>query len=94
MGARGKGGLGGNVLIAEPNAKKQMREEKEIKVRIPLDYHIRLHAVKVVRGQPISDTVRLALDHYFSGLRADQALPELPSPFEVPPIEPPEPNAP
>jgi hypothetical protein len=57
------------MLIDEYARKPAGTEEKEIKVRIPLDYHIRLHAVKVVRGQPISDTVRLALEHYFEGLR-------------------------
>ncbi|HEX2021975.1 MAG TPA: hypothetical protein VHH36_04635 [Candidatus Thermoplasmatota archaeon] len=33
-----------------------MSEEKEIKVRIPLDYHIKLHTVKV------------ALENYFADL--------------------------
>ncbi len=42
-----------------------MTEDKEIKVKIPLDYHIKLHTVKVVSGVPISDTVKLALESYF-----------------------------
>ncbi|HUR67735.1 MAG TPA: hypothetical protein VM370_00690 [Candidatus Thermoplasmatota archaeon] len=43
-----------------------MADDKEIKVRIPLDYHIKLHTVKVVSGVPISDTVKDALEAYFA----------------------------
>jgi len=50
----------------------ELGDDKEIKVRIPLDYHIKLHTVKVVSGAPISDTVKAALDDYFGELRADQ----------------------
>ncbi|MHB8586809.1 MAG: hypothetical protein ACYDDF_13360 [Thermoplasmatota archaeon] len=39
---------------------------KEIKVRIPLDFHIKLHTLKVLKGQSISDTVELALRKYFT----------------------------
>lgn len=45
-----------------------MHEDKEIKVRIPLDYHIKLHTVKVVKGTAISDTVKVALENYFEEL--------------------------
>lgn len=38
---------------------------KEIKVKIPVGYHIKLHTLKVLRGQSISDTVELALEKYF-----------------------------
>jgi hypothetical protein len=41
-------------------------EAKEIKVKIPVDYHIKLHTLKVLKGQSISDTVELALQKYFS----------------------------
>lgn len=51
----------------KPNA---MSDDKEIKVRIPLDYHIKLHTVKVVSGVPISDTVKVALEDYFEELNA------------------------
>jgi len=47
-------------------------DEREIKVKIPLDYHIKLHTVKVVRGQNISDTVKLALQNYFNELRLEK----------------------
>lgn len=50
-----------------------MTEDKEIKVRIPLDYHIKLHTVKVVSGVPISDTVKQALESYFEELNRESA---------------------
>jgi hypothetical protein len=51
---------------------EEMEGEKEIKVKIPLDYHIKLHTVKVVEGQNISDTVRMALTEYFQDLKEEQ----------------------
>lgn len=48
-----------------------MTDDKEIKVRIPLDYHIKLHTVKVVSGVPISDTVKDALEAYFAELKEE-----------------------
>lgn len=49
--------------------------EKEIKVRIPLPYHIKLHTIKVLHGQSISSTVRLALDAYFKSFEAPPEAP-------------------
>ena len=46
---------------------------KEIKVKIPVGYHIKLHTLKVLKGQSISDTVEIALERYF----AAHAFPEL-----------------
>lgn len=48
-----------------------MTEDKEIKVRIPLEYHIKLHTAKVVSGKPISDTVKVALEAYFDELNQE-----------------------
>ena len=39
---------------------------KEIKVKIPVGYHVKLHTLKVLKGQSISDTVEIALAKYFS----------------------------
>lgn len=49
-----------------------LTEDKEIKVRIPLDYHIKLHTVKVVSGTAISDTVKVALESYFEELKEEE----------------------
>ena len=52
----------------ESGAPRFLRDEKEIKVKIPLDFHIKLHTLKVLKGQSISDTVELALVRYFEQL--------------------------
>lgn len=44
----------------------ELSDGKEIKVKIPLDFHIKLHTLKVLKGQSISDTVELALKKYFT----------------------------
>jgi len=62
------------MLIDEFQERKKpasMGDDKEIKVRIPLDYHIKLHTVKVVSGVPISDTVKDALEAYFHELKEE-----------------------
>ena len=46
----------------------RLAEEKEIKVKIPLEFHIKLHTLKVLKGQSISDTVEHALTRYFHQL--------------------------
>lgn len=43
----------------------RMADGKEIKVKIPVGYHVKLHTLKVLKGQSISDTVELALHKYF-----------------------------
>lgn len=40
--------------------------EKEVKVKIPVGYHIKLHSMKVLTGKPISDAVTEALEAYFA----------------------------
>lgn len=49
-----------------------LRGAKEIKVKIPLDYHIKLHTLKVLKGQSISDTVERALQKYFDDFATDE----------------------
>lgn len=47
-------------------ADKARGDGKEIKVKIPVGYHIKLHTLKVLKGQSISDTVEIALERYFA----------------------------
>lgn len=42
---------------------------KEIKVRIPVEHHIKLHSIRLMMEQNISDTVQKALETYFDLLR-------------------------
>jgi hypothetical protein len=52
------------VLIKEPGDETSGRS-RELKVKIPLTYHVRLHSMKIMTGRPISSVVREALDRYF-----------------------------
>lgn len=45
--------------------KPEMDREKEVKIKIPLTYHVKLHSMKVLTGKQISDTVTEALEAYF-----------------------------
>jgi hypothetical protein len=56
-------GLGERRAIV-PGAQDHERD-KELKVKVPLSLHLKLHTMKLMRGQPISDTVRIALQRYF-----------------------------
>lgn len=43
-------------------------ELKEIKVRIRISQHIKLHRIRLLMEQTLSETVRMALDRYFDDL--------------------------
>ncbi len=53
-------------------------ELKELKVKLPLRHHIKLHSLKLVKKEPISDTVLKALTDYFDKLEAQYAAGEVP----------------
>lgn len=60
------------MLLGTTEARpSRLAEEKEIKVKIPLEFHIKLHTLKVLRGQSISNTVEIALGRYFNALSVD-----------------------
>lgn len=59
------------MMIRE--AKREPREAKDLKVRIPVDQHVRLHAMRVMTGKGISDAVIEALDAYFAEHQQDAA---------------------
>lgn len=50
---------------ADSDADGRLDREKEVKVKIPLGIHLKLHSMKVITGQHISDTVTEALESYF-----------------------------
>lgn len=52
------------TLINGP--KSDTSRAKEVKVKIPMSHHVRLHSMKVLTGKPISDTVTEALEAYFA----------------------------
>jgi hypothetical protein len=59
------GGVRNLAQNATEDALENCDEEKEIKVKIPVEYHVKLHTLKVLRGQNISSTVEEALTRYF-----------------------------
>lgn len=42
-----------------------LSERKTLKVSVPAKLHLRLHSVKILKGENISDTVEAALGEYF-----------------------------
>lgn len=69
------------MLIRE---KKRVDRVKEVKVKIPINYHIKLHSMKVLTGKAISDTVTEALEAYFGHLRPTPGEAELRAAAEAP----------
>jgi len=53
------------MLIRERPKKPGM---KELKVNIPVKYHLQLHSLKVIEGRQIHGVVEEALDRYFEKL--------------------------
>lgn len=51
------------MLIHEP--KGDPNRQKEVKVKIPVSFHVKLHSMKVLTGKQISDAVTEALEVYF-----------------------------
>lgn len=58
------------MLINESD--QDLDRVKEVKVKIPIGYHIKLHSMKVLTGKQISDAVTEALAGYFDDLREAQ----------------------
>lgn len=52
------------MLINDPKA--DLHRSKEVKIKIPVGYHVKLHSMKVLTGKAISDAVTEALDLYFA----------------------------
>lgn len=50
-------------MYIEP--KKSESEIREMKVRIPSDYYMKLHSLKLLTGKQISEAVTEALEMYF-----------------------------
>ena len=56
------------MLIAEP---KTESGPKELRVKIGVEYHLKLHALKLLRGKRMSEAVEEALEFYFERVRAE-----------------------
>lgn len=60
------------MLIREP--KDDPSRSKEVKVKIPVTHHIKLHSMKVLTGKQISDAITEALDAYFSSRAYEETM--------------------
>lgn len=60
------------MLIKDP--RPDLDRVKEVKVKIPISMHIKLHSIKVLTGKQISDAVTEALEVYFGQARPDGHL--------------------
>lgn len=65
------------MMIRE--AKPDPARAKEVKVKIPVSHHIKLHSMKVLTGKQISDAITEALDAYFAAQNANE-VPSLADP--------------
>lgn len=45
---------------------------KELRVKIGVEYHLKLHALKLLRGKRMSEAVEEALAYYFERTRLEQ----------------------
>lgn len=48
-------------------------ERKEIKVKIPISQHIKLHSIRLMMEQTISESVQDALENYFALLKEQES---------------------
>lgn len=69
------------MLIHEP--RPDLERVKEVKVKIPIGMHIKLHSMKVLTGKQISDAVTEALTVYFQH-NQDRLHGEAPVPVVAP----------
>ena len=44
---------------------------KELRVKIGVEYHLKLHALKLLRGKRMSEAVEEALEYYFERVRIE-----------------------
>jgi hypothetical protein len=73
------------MIIHEP--KPDTSRAKEVKVKIPVSHHIRLHSMKVLTGKQISDAITEALDAYFASAAFEESI------HLTPPVPPQGPHA-
>lgn len=49
---------------------------KELRVKIDVSYHLKLHALKLLRNKKMSDAIEEALDYYFEHVVNEQQTSE------------------
>lgn len=64
-----------DIYGAPPKRAGNEGDVKELRVKIDVSYHLKLHALKLLRNKKMSDAIEEALDHYFA--HVVQAGPDL-----------------
>ena len=57
------------MLLERP---EQESGPKELRVKIRVEYHLKLHALKLLRGKRMSEAVEEALEYYFQRVRLER----------------------
>lgn len=60
-------------MMINPRRETPAETMKELKVSIPVRYHLQLHTLKVLEGRQIHAVVQEALNGYFANMRAATA---------------------
>ncbi|MBI2076991.1 MAG: hypothetical protein HYT80_01285 [Euryarchaeota archaeon] len=56
-----------------PGAETNLNEAREIKVKLPVSLHIKLHGLKITKHRSISQVVLEALEEYFRRMEKDSS---------------------
>lgn len=54
-----------SMLIEPASSRENQSGVRELRVKIHVNYHLRLHALKLLRGKPMHEVIAEALDNYF-----------------------------
>jgi hypothetical protein len=58
--------------MGDGDLEDQLSEQKEIKVKIPMELYLKLHQNKIINGMQIKDVVQDALDGYLGEIEAEE----------------------
>ena len=61
-----------NIFDASARRGGSEGDVKELRVKIDVSYHLKLHALKLLRNKKMSDAIEEALDHYFEHVVNEQ----------------------
>lgn len=61
-----------NIFDASTRRTGGEGDVKELRVKIDVSYHLKLHALKLLRNKKMSDAIEEALDYYFEHVVNEQ----------------------
>ena len=60
--------------LGKKDAEPDLAEAREIKVKLPVSLHIKLHGIKITRHRSISQVVLEALEEYFKKMERGEKV--------------------